>query len=153
MKNFSAIVAINNELANSIETTIDFSIDTDDASNLTYDEVELTALHEIDKIFGFTVDDYEKADDSGYDLVSIELITIHEDDGTFPVISEDKDPKQIADENGVDKVLILPWATYKLTDEAKLWMKMKELGIIPEDSEFDFNKYHKLCENGIVFGK
>ena len=147
MKNFSVIATINRN-DKSIETTIDFTIDTNDVSNLTYDEVEQAALNEIDKMFDFTIDDYE----DNYDLVSIDIIMIHDDDGTFPVISEDRDPREVANENGVDKVLILPWATYSLTAEAKLWMKMKELGIISENSEFDYDKYHKLLENDIIFG-
>lgn len=95
----------------------------------------------VDKKHGYTINDFE--DDSPYSIVSI---VINEDDESYPVISETDDDSELKQSGVYNKYLVLPWALYELTDEAKLWMKLKENGIIDEDEPFDFEKYHSLVE-------
>ena len=57
------------------------------------------------------------------------------------------DDSELKNDKTFIKYLVLPDARYSLTPEAKLWMDLKKNGIIDEDAEFDFEKYHKMVGN------
>lgn len=120
---------------NPIYTSIDFCVninDNDTELSLFWDDV-LDSLYE--KCTELKLyDDFPNAD---YD--TIEIIT---DDGIFPVISEEDFKNN--NFNGSKKTLVLSVATYTLSDEYKLYLKLKERGLI--DFEFDAEKI-KSMEN------
>ena len=134
---FSAVVVFSD---NNEEETFDVEI-SKCIDDLTYDEVENAIMDAVDRKHGYTINDFE--DDSPYSIVSI---VINEDDESYPVISETDDDSELKQSGVYNKYLVLPWALYELTDEAKLWMKLKENRIIDEDEPFDFEKYHSLVE-------
>lgn len=113
-----------------IYTTIDFCVnvnDNDTELSLFWDDV-LDSLYE--KCTELRLyDDFPNAD---YD--TIKIIT---NDGIFPVISED-DFKNNNFKSDSKKTLVLPVATYTLSDEYKSYLKLKEQGLI--DFEFDAEK-------------
>lgn len=119
---------------NQIYTTIDFCVnvnDNDTELSLLWDDV-IDSLYE--KCTELRIyDDFPNAD---YD--TIEIIT---DDGIFPVISED-DFKDDNFRSSGKKTLVLPLATYALSDEFKSYLKLKERGLI--DFEFDAEKIKSI---------
>lgn len=135
---FSAIVSF----PNGDEETYDVVINKKDIE-LTYDEVEEAIMQAIDDKHGFTLDDYD--DKSPYKIVDI---VINSEDGeSYPVLHEDDDDSKLKKSNTYAKYLVLPYAQYSLTPEAKLWMDMKNSGLIDEDVEFDYEKFHKLIKD------
>lgn len=122
------------------DETIDVVIDKDETS-LTYDEVENAIYDAVDNKHHFVDVDFEE--DAPYHVSDIMVLT---DEGIYPVVPEDFDMKAIDNDKQYDKYLVLPYARYSLTPECKLWMKMKENGILDEDEEFDYDEMHKLVE-------
>ena len=136
---FSAIV----QLKDGFEDQFDVTLDKKDV-NLTYDEVYDAVCKAVDTEYGFSISDFED-DEVPYEVVDI---VINEDGKSYPVVSE-SDVASI-DELKADKeckkFLVLPDALYSLTPECKMWMQLKEAGIIDEDAPFDFAKYHALVK-------
>lgn len=119
---------------NPIYTTIDFCVnvnDNDTEMSLLWDDVIESLYEKCTELRLY--DDFPNAD---YD--TIEIIT---DDGIFPVISED-DFKNNNFKCGNKKTLILPVATYSLSDEYKSYLKLKEHGLI--NFEFDAEKIKSI---------
>ena len=136
---FSAIVSF----PDGSEETYDVTLDKKDV-DLTYDEVEQAVMQAVDAKHGFTIDDYED-DEILYDI--IEIVVNNEDGESYPVICEDDDDSELKKSKAYTKYLVLPAATYTLSPEAKLWMNMKESGLIDEDTDFDYEKFHKLIKD------
>lgn len=142
---FSAIVELPREYDNR-EVTIDVTLDKDE-EHLTYDEVEDAINKEIELQYNVpdsSLDIDELEDD---DYPQILDIVINADDGeSYPVISESMDDSELKKDKVFTKYLVLPEAVYELTPECKLWMDLKQNGIIDEDAPFKFEKYHKMVE-------
>lgn len=134
---FSAVVEFADDNSNEI---VDVEINKN-INALTYDEVEDAIYQAIDKKYGYSIEDFEN--DVPYSIVDI---VINEDDGSYPVVPEDADDSELKESQEFTKYLVLPWVTYALTPEAKLWMNLKDNGIIDEDEPFDYEKYHNLVE-------
>ena len=134
---FSAVVMF---LDDCEEETFDVEIGKP-VESLTYDEVEEAIWNAVDEKYGYDVEDFED-DNAPYEVIDI---VVNEDGESYPVVPEDKIDKLDA-ELDVKKYLVLPWAKYSLTPECKLWMTMKENGIVDEDEPFDYEKYHSLVE-------
>jgi len=134
---FSAVVMF---LDDGKEETFDVEIDTP-IENLTYDAVEEAIWNAVDEKYGYDVEDFED-DNAPYEVIDI---VVNEDGESYPVVPEDKIDK-LDVELDAKKYLVLPWAKYSLTPECKLWMTMKENGIVDEDEPFDYEKYHSLVE-------
>lgn len=110
--------------------------------DLTYDEVIDAIYDAVDEKYGYEPEDFEETDNEPYKVIDI---VVNKDSESYPVVPEDKIDKLDA-ELDAKKYLVLPWARYGLTLECKLWMAMKENGIVDEDEPFDYEKYHKLVE-------
>ena len=135
---FSAVVEFADDNTNeTFDVEIDKSID-----NLTYDEVEDAVWNAVDKKHGYVIEDFED-NDPPYRIVDL---VVNEDGESYPVVPEDADMSKLDKELDVKKYLVLPWATYSLTPESKLWMKMKDNGVIDGDAPFDYEVYHELVE-------
>ena len=143
---FSAVVQLPEEWDNE-EVTVDVELCKDE-EHLTYDEVEDAILSKVDDIWHCMPDinnDDCLEDDSLWP--SIIDIVINADDGeSYPVISESMDDSKLKKDQAFTKYLVLPDAIYGLTPECKLWMELKETGILPKDTPFDFAKFHKMVE-------
>jgi len=135
---FSAIVMF---LDDGEEETFDVEIHKP-VEELTYDEVESAIYDAVDTKYGYVEEDFENGS-SSYDVISI---VVNDGDESYPVLSESDDDSSIKKSKVYSKYLVLPWAKYSLTPECKLWMKMKENGIVDEDAPFDYEKYHILVE-------
>ena len=134
---FSAVIEFADDNSNeTFDVEIDKGLD-----NLTYDEVEDAIWNAVDKKHGYTSEDFE--DDSPYSIVDL---VVNEDGESYPVVPEDVDVSKLDKELDVKKYLVLPWARYTLTPECKLWMTMKDNGLIGEDEQFDYEVYHELVE-------
>ena len=142
---FSAVVEFND----GSNETVDFSLDKKDTS-LTYDEVVDAIYDIVDKKHKLGVYSYDYDPDCEYDddcfdpqykIVSIVVIDGGE---AYPVLHEDEDTSSVESSREFTKYLVLPWARYSLTPEAKLWMELIDNGIIDKDAPFDFDKYHKI---------
>ena len=119
---------------NQIYTTIDFCVnvnDNDTELSLLWDDV-IDSLYE--KCTELKL--YDDFPNANYD--TIEILT---DDGIFPVISEE-DFKNNNFKSDGKKILVLPFATYTLSDEYKSYLKLKEQGLI--DFEFDAEKIKSM---------
>lgn len=119
---------------NPIYTTIDFCVninDNDTELSLLWDDVIDSLYEKCTELKLY--DDFPNAD---YD--TIEIIT---DDGIFPVISEE-DFKNDNFKSCGKKILVLPFATYTLSDEFKSYLKLKEQGLI--DFEFDAERIKSI---------
>ena len=134
---FSAVVMF---LDDSEEETFDVEIGKS-VESLTYDEVEEAIWNAVDEKYGYDIEDFEE-DNAPYEVIDI---VVNEDGESYPVVPEDKIDK-LDVELDAKKYLVLPWAKYSLTPECKLWMTMKENGIVDEDEPFDYEKYHSLVE-------
>lgn len=145
MKNksiFSAVVKFDGNT----EEVFDVEINKPECK-LTYDEV-VDAIDDaiVNKYPEYEIcpdcidDDYE----CPYEIVDI---VINDGEESYPVIAEDDDDSELKKSKAFTKYLVLPYATYSLTPECKLWMKLKENGIISEDEPFDYEKYHKMVED------
>jgi len=131
---FSATV----ELGPDNAKTVRFDIEKPECGeNLTYDEVESRAYGEIEKLYPYEF--YPKSE-----LKKLEIYC-SESDEWCEVLSE-SDEKRIKEltSDGKNRILILPDATYSLTPECKLWMELKDSGILDEDSEFDYGKMKNI---------
>ena len=119
---------------NQIYTTIDFCVnvnDNDTELSLLWDDVIDSLYEKCTELKLY--DDFPNAD---YD--TIEILT---DDGIFPVISEE-DFKNNNFKSDGKKILVLPFATYTLSDEYKSQLKLKEQGLI--DFDFDAEKIKSM---------
>ena len=119
---------------NKIYTNIDFCVnvnDNDTELSLLWDDVIDSLYEKCTELKLY--DDFPNAD---YD--TIEILT---DDGFFPVISED-DFKNNNFKSDCKKILVLPFATYTLSDEYKSYLKLKEQGLI--DFDFDAEKIKSM---------
>ena len=119
---------------NQIYTTIDFCVnvnDNDTELSLLWDDVIDSLYEKCTELKLY--DDFPNAD---YD--TIEILT---DDGIFPVISEE-DFKNNNFKSDGKKILVLPFATYTLSDEHKSYLKLKEQGLI--DFDFDAEKIKSM---------
>ena len=119
---------------NQIYTTIDFCVnvnDNDTELSLLWDDVIDSLYEKCTELKLY--DDFPNAD---YD--TIEILT---DDGIFPVISEE-DFKNNNFKSDGKKILVLPFATYTLSDEYKSYLKLKEQGLI--DFDFDAEKIKSM---------
>ena len=119
---------------NQIYTTIDFCVnvnDNDTELSLLWDDV-IDSLYE--KCTELKL--YDDFPNANYD--TIEILT---DDGIFPVISEE-DFKNNNFKSDGKKILVLPFATYTLSDEYKSYLKLKEQGLI--DFDFDAEKIKSM---------
>lgn len=145
---FSAVVELPQSYDQD-EITIDVELDKDE-EHLTYDEVEDAIYKKVDELYHYmpeSIDDLYESYDEDEEWPSIVNIVINTDDGSYPVISESMDDSELKNDKTFIKYLVLPDARYSLTPEAKLWMDLKKNGIIDEDAEFDFEKYHKMVGN------
>ena len=119
---------------NQIYTTIDFCVnvnDNDTELSLLWDDVIDSLYEKCTELKLY--DDFPNAD---YD--TIEILT---DDGIFPVISEEYFKNNNFKSDG-KKILVLPFATYTLSDEYKSYLKLKEQGLI--DFDFDAEKIKSM---------
>ena len=119
---------------NQIYTTIDFCVnvnDNDTELSLLWDDVIDSLYEKCTELKLY--DDFPNAD---YD--TIEILT---DDAIFPVISEE-DFKNNNFKSDGKKILVLPFATYTLSDEYKSYLKLKEQGLI--DFDFDAEKIKSM---------
>lgn len=144
---FSAVVKLPEDIFGGEDITIDVELSKDEKC-LTYDEVEDAVMQELYKrmpnVQHFTEEADPEYDDCWPEIVNI---VINADDGeSYPVVSESMDCTELKRSKTWTKYLVLPDATYCLTPECKLWMKLKEQGIISKDAPFDFDKYHALVE-------
>ena len=142
---FSAVVKLPESIGGE-EATIDVELDKDEM-HLTFDEVEDAILAKVEDEYGFSIaslDEDDIDDDSKFPTVI--SIVINKDDGSYPVIAESIDDKALAKSKVFDKYLVLPYAIYGLTPECKLWMQLKESGVIDADAPFDFDKYHSIIK-------
>ena len=143
---FSAVVELPSEYEDT-ETTVDVSLDKD-IDYLTYDEVEDAIYDAVNKKYGIEYDEDEILDDD-IELPTIIDLVINETDGeSYPVVAESDEPRiaELKSSHAYLKYLVLPDAKYQLTQECKLWLDMKKHGMIDEDAEFDFEKYHEFVE-------
>ena len=134
---FSAIVQMKDGSEDQFDVTLDKN-----ATDLTYDEVYDAICNAVDAEYMFSAEDFEAEDDSPYSVVDI---VINADGESYPVVSESDDVEQFTNA-GYQQILVLPNALYSLTPECKMWIKLKEAGIIDEDAPFDFAKYHALVK-------
>lgn len=135
---FSAVVMF---LDDGEEETFDVELNKP-VESLTYDEVEEAIWNAVDEKYGYAAEDFED-DNAPYEVIDI---VVNEDGESYPVVPEDTDFKKLEAELDAKKYLVLPWARYSLTPECKLWMTMKENGIVDENESFDYEKYHSLVE-------
>ena len=98
----------------------------------------------VDEKYGYAIEDFEDRDNEPYKVIDI---VVNDVDGSWPVFPDDADIEKLRRELDVEKFAVLPWARYGLTPECKLWMAMKEDGIVDEDEPFDYEKYHKLVSD------
>lgn len=129
-------------LGGKVETELLFTVKAEagkDETSLYWDDVDDAAYVEAMKMY--PSDSFPK--------MTVKEILIEKDfDGkkeVCPIIPESK----VAEYEKSQKYhafLALPEYTYQLTPECELWMTLKEHGLIDEDSEFDFDKYHKILE-------
>lgn len=136
---FSAVVMF---LDDGEEETFDVEL-SKPVEELAYDDVEFAFCDAVDSKYGFKPEDFED-DDPPYKIINI---VVNDGDESYPVLSESDDDSEIKSSKVHSKYLVLPWAKYGLTPEAKLWMKMKDMHMVSEDEPFDFNKYHALVED------
>lgn len=141
MKNDRSVFSANVVFKDGEDDTVDVELDKSEV-DLTYDDVEAALFDAVDKKHGYTFEDWEE-DEAPYYFTDIMVLA---DDGIYPVVPEDYDTKLIDNDKQYDKYLMLPYARYSLTPECKLWMKMRENGILEEDDEFDYDEMHKLVE-------
>ncbi len=136
---FSAVVELPH-LSEPEEATVDVELDKDE-ENLTYDEVEDAVITKACEENGYDEDFYADRDM----FPQIVSLVVNADDGkSYPVLSESMDASELKASKEYDKYLVLPEARYSLTPEAKLWMMLKDEGLIGEDAQFDFDAYHEL---------
>lgn len=137
---FSAIVQLKDGFEDQFDVTLDKN-----ATDLTYDEVYDAVCNAVDAEYKFSTEDFEAEDDSPYSVVDI---VINEDGESYPVVSESDVTSidELKTDKECKKFLVLPDALYSLTPECKMWMQLKEAGIIDEDAPFDFAKYHSLVK-------
>jgi hypothetical protein len=84
---------------------------------------------------------YSEDDFPNMEVGDLEIVM---DDGVFPVLAEDYDKDM--EKLGVKKALVLGYARYTLTPEYKLFLSMKERGILSEDDEFDADEMRELVD-------
>lgn len=99
--------------------------------DLTFDEVEFIALDYMDDVYP----------EKYYPAVKLgQIYVFNEDDKKwYPVCVEDSEmPKDY------EKVLVLPYARYDLTEECRLWYALKEQNIIDQDEEFNYDSMHSI---------
>lgn len=135
---FSAAV----EFSNGKNYIFDFEI-AGDESTIVYDDIE----DAIDKVVEKECRTSE--DDLDYKIVDV----VNYNDGvSYPVVPDDKTENELECEfpSGT-KILILSRACYRLTPECRLWLELKDIGIIDKDAPFEFNKYHKLVKEGFKY--
>ena len=137
---FSAIV----QMKDGFEDQIDITLDKHDV-DLTYDEVYDAVCNAVDKEYKLDCTLEDEDNEPPYEVIDI---VINVDGESYPVVSE-SDVASI-DELKADKeckkFLVLPDVLYSLTPECKMWMQLKEAGIIDEDAPFDYAKYHSLVK-------
>ena len=112
--------------------SIDFSLSTDNKDkelSLTWDEVFDKAVEEAEK--KYSNEDFPKMD--------VEELFIVMDNGVFPIVAEDADMKKVS-----GQTLVLPYATYSLTSEYKMFLELTEKGLI--NGEFDAEAMRKVIE-------
>ena len=133
---FSAVVEFADDNTDkTYDVEVEKSID-----DMTYDDVIDAVCKAVDNEYGFTDDDFE--DEDPYKIIDI---VVNDGDQSYPVVDENTDVDSL-DFGDVHKVLVLPWARYALTPECKLWMKLKENGMLAEDDEFNYDEMHKIVE-------
>lgn len=139
MTSFSAVVKFDDGHEDTYDITLNKGIDA-----LTYDEVVNAFDDAVDKSMGYSFSDDEVMDPDfklPYEIVDI---VINEDGESYPVVAEDADTSALSKSTVFEKYLVLPYATYSLTPECKLWMKLKENGMLKEDAPFDYDTYHDM---------
>lgn len=144
---FSAVVELPDDYDCS-EVTVDVELDKDE-EHLTYDEVENAVYDKVDKMFGHQPygDEEDEYEFEREDYPTIVNLVINADDGeSYPVISESMDDSELKKDKAFSKYLVLPEARYSLTPECKLWMELKEEGILSEAAPFEFKKFHRMLE-------
>lgn len=139
VSSFSAMVMF---LDDGEEETFDVEL-SKPVEELTYDEVENAICQAVDEKYGYTAKDFEDEDYVPYNVIDI---VVNEGGESYPVVPEDADIEKLKAELNTKKFLVLPWAMYGLTPECKLWMKMRESGVLADDAEFDYDKMHKLVK-------
>ena len=143
---FSAVVELPNNYGQD-EITVDVVFDKDE-EHLTYDEVEDAIYRKVDELYHYMPESDEDLYEDDEDWPTIISIVINADDGeSYPVISESMDDSELKKDKAFSKYLVLPDAIYSLTPESKLWMNLKKNGIIDNDAEFDFEKYHAMIKD------
>lgn len=136
---FSAVV----EFSDGENQTFDFEISGDE-SVIVYDDVEDAVYKAVEKEYSV----YE-GDDIDYKIVDVVL---YKDGVPCPVVSDDKTKDELKREfSPGTKILILGRARYALTPECKLWLELKDAGIIDEDTPFEFDKYHEMVKKGLKY--
>lgn len=135
---FSAVV----EFSDGENYTFDVEV-AGDKSTIVYDDVEDAIYKAVEKEYP-TYDD-----DPDYKIVDI----VNYNDGvSYPVVPDDKTKAELELEfDPGTKVLILPRACYALTPECRLWLELKDTGIIDEDAPFEFDKYHEMVKKGFKY--
>lgn len=146
---FSAVVKLPKENYNGEDFTVDVELDKDE-EHLTYDEVEDAVYKELFShmpMLERMVDESDIDDDDAWPTI-VDLVVNSLDGESYPVVSESMADKiaVLNEDKSYTKYLVLPDAVYSLTPECKLWMQLKEEGIINEDAEFDFDRYHNLVK-------
>ena len=84
-------------------------------------------------------------DEDGEPPYEVIDIVINVNGESYPVVSEVHDVNKLREE-GYEKILVLPDALYSLTPECKIWMELREAGIIGSDAPFDYAKYHAIAK-------
>lgn len=147
---FSAVVKLPKDNYYNVEDfTVDVELDKDE-EHLTYDEVVDAAYNELFyqlPVLKEEVDESDIDDDDAWPTI-VDLVVNSPDGESYPVVSESMTDKiaVLDKDKSYTKYLVLPDARYSLTPECLLWMQLKEEGIIDEDAEFDFEKYHRMVE-------
>lgn len=146
---FSAVVKLPKENYNGEDFTVDVELDKDE-EHLTYDEVVDAVYNELFyqlPVLKVEVDESDIDDDDAWPTI-VDLVINSLDGESYPVVSESMADKiaMLDKDKSYTKYLVLPDAVYSLTPECKLWMQLKEEGIIDEDAEFDFDRYHNLVK-------
>lgn len=130
------------------EVNVKVELDKDETS-LTYDEVTDAIYNKVAEEHGCPdpLLPSDELDDEDFPRI-VDLVIYNADDGEYyPVISESMDDSSLKDSIVYTKYLVLPDATYSLTPECKLWMELKQKGIIDEDAPFDYEKYHQIVSH------
>lgn len=118
---------------------VDFTVSPTDQpdGHLTYDTVENKAYDEIER--HYPEEYFPRADISGHILIKADFGKGIE---WVPVLSESsKDVKK-----ALKSKLVLPDATYALSDEFMLYIEMKKNGLLPADMDFDYNVMHEKID-------